>query len=218
MVAAFFDVDGTMAATNVLMPLWWFQRATLSCWRFWLWQGKLALWVPLYLVADSLDRRWFVRLFFRQYAGLDAQQVREWHQVHFERMLKPRLFADAVAQVRWHQSQGHRVVLVTGGAEFAVAPLADWLNADLLAAQLEERNGKFTGRLVGEVLIGEGRANAVRAYAERNGVDLRESYAYGDNISDAFLLQCVGHPVAVNPDRQLRQLAKRMGWKIVRWR
>ncbi len=218
MVAAFFDVDGTLTDTNVVLPLVWFRRATLPQSRFRFWLMGLAVRVPCYLLADRIDRHWFVRLFFREYAGLDAEQLRRWHAKHFAQTLQPRIFPAALRQLRWHQTQGHHVVLVTGGADFVAAPLAQWLGADLLATQLEVRDGKLTGRFAHPPLVGVAKAEAVRRYAAQHGIDLSVSYAYGDDISDVPLLTCVGHPVAVNPDQRLRRLAQQKNWRIVNWR
>lgn len=218
MVAAFFDIDGTVTATNVLMPLAWFQKETLPKERYLIWLVKLVLHIPAYFVADQIDRNLFVKLFFRQYSDIEADKAKMWYRENFETYLKPRIYNDALKQIQWHRSQGHQIVLVTGGADFVVSPLASWLEADLLAAKLEEVDGKFTGRLIGKPLVGGEKVKAVNALAEKRGIDLPSSYAYGDSISDAPMLACVGNPVAVNPDRKLRQLAIRCGWKIVNWR
>ncbi|MFA0783640.1 HAD family hydrolase [Fervidibacter sacchari] len=218
MVAAFFDVDGTLTATNVLMPLIWLQRENLPRHRYWLWLCKLICHLPIYLVADQIDRSIFVTLFFRQYAGIPSEKARQWFWENFENSLKPRVYNDALREIQWHCERNHQIVLVTGGADFTVAPLAQWLNADLLAAKLEEVDGKFTGRLVGKPLIGVGKADAIKTYAGEKGIDLQASYAYGDSVSDAPMLECVGNPVAVNPDRKLRRLAMERGWRIVQWR
>jgi HAD-superfamily subfamily IB hydrolase, TIGR01490 len=218
MVAAFFDVDGTLTETNVLMPLIWLQRETLPRHRYWLWLCKLICHLPIYLVADQIDRSIFVTLFFRQYAGIPSEKARQWFWENFENSLKPRVYNDALREIQWHRERNHQIVLVTGGADFTVAPLARWLNADLLAAKLEEVDGKFTGRLVGKPLIGVGKADAIKTYAGEKGIDLQASYAYGDSVSDAPMLECVGNPVAVNPDRKLRRLAMERGWRIVQWR
>lgn len=218
MVAAFFDVDGTLTATNVLMPLNWFMKRHLPRWQYCAWFLKLVLWLPVYFVVDKIDRRIFVQIFFRQYSGIDAEKVRKWHEEEFERTLKNLVFAQALERIQWHKGQNHLVVLVTGGANFIVEPLANWLCADLIAAKLEEVDGKFTGKLTGEILIGEGKAKALKDYASKKRVDLKNSYAYGDSISDAPMLSLVGHPVAVNPDRRLRKLAAEVGWEVVLWR
>lgn len=218
MVAAFFDVDGTLTATNVLMPLNWFMKEHLPKWRYWAWSLNLVFRLPVYFIADKIDRRIFVQIFFRQYLGIDAKKARKWHKEQFGRNLKKLVFAQGLERIHWHKRQNHLVVLVTGGADFIVEPLANWLGADLIAAKLEEFEGRFTGKLVGEILVGEGKAKAIKDYASKIGVDLKASYAYGDSISDAPMLSLVGQPVAVNPDRRLRKLATQNGWEIAIWR
>ncbi|MFA0751760.1 MAG: hypothetical protein SLRJCFUN_002163 [Candidatus Fervidibacter sp.] len=218
MVAAFFDVDGTLTRTNVIVPLAWYQRAHLSRWRYRFWLTGILMRAPFYWLIDRFDRAAFVRLFYRRYAGLPVEQVRRWHREHFTTTLLPLIRQDALTCVRRHQEQGHRIVFVTGNLDFVLSPLAEWLGADLLAASLEERDGLFTGRLASSPMVGKAKAEAALRYAQRHGIVLRESYAYGDSISDAFLLALVGHPIAVNPDRPLRRLACRNGWRIVAWR
>ncbi|MCS7263220.1 MAG: HAD-IB family hydrolase [Armatimonadetes bacterium] len=218
MVAAFFDVDGTLTATNVLMPLNWFMKENLPRWRYWAWSLKLVFWLPVYFIADKIDRRIFIQIFFRQYSGIEAEKLRRWHKEHFERTLQRLVFAQSLERISWHNQQNHLIVLVTGSADFVTEPLASWLGADLIAAKLQEENGKFTGKLISEVLVGEGKAVAIKNYTLKKGVDLKASYAYGDSISDAPMLSLVGHPIAVNPDKRLRKLAIQKGWEIVDWR
>ncbi len=218
MVAAFFDVDGTLTATNVILPLLWFHKATMPPEHYRRWLLGLVLRIPKYWFADRLDRRWFVQLFFREYKGLLSDKVQQWHEEQFVNTLQPRVFPQALQQVRWHQSQGHLIVLVTGGASFVTEPLARWLSATLLATQLEVKDGHFTGRLATEPLIGKAKAKAIQTFAAEQGVNLADSFAYGDDVSDAPMLASVGHPVAVNPDRRLLRLARQRGWAIVHWR
>ncbi len=210
-------MDGTLTRTNVIVPLVWYQRAHLPPWRYYLWLIGLLFHVPVYWVVDRLDRSLFVRLFYRRYTGLPAEPVRQWHRRHFLTTLLPLVRKDALACIRAHQAQGHHIVLVTGNLDFVLAPLAEWIGADLLAASLEERNGFFTGRLASSPMVGKAKADAVLRYVHQHDIDLQSSYAYGDNVSDAFLLALVGHPFAVNPDRSLQHLAHRNGWQIVSW-
>jgi hypothetical protein len=78
----------------------------------------------------------------------------------------------------------------------------------------ESVDGKYTGRLVGDVLHGEAKARAVRALAVREGLDLSRCAAYSDSINDVPMLSLVGRPVAVNPDSALRAEARVRGWEI----
>lgn len=217
--AAFFDVDGTLTRTTVLDPLAWYQRAHLPWWRFPFWAAAMLVRIPYYVLIDRRSRVRFNHVFFRRYAGLNAAQLREWHERTFTDYLRPRFFPLALDCLREHQRQGHRIVLVTGGLDFVMRPLAAFVGADeLLALRLVERDGIFTGEVDGPPVAEEHKAVLVREYAAKHGTDLGQSFAYGNNIGDAPMLACTGHPIAVNPDGRLRRLASERGWRIVEWR
>jgi len=110
-------------------------------------------------------------------------------------------------------------VLVTGALDFVMQPLAEFMRADdLLAIQLVERDGIFTGELSSPPIADEHKAALIREYAQRYGIDLTRSFAYGNSLGDAPMLECVGHPVAVNPDKRLRRSATERGWRVVEWK
>jgi HAD superfamily hydrolase (TIGR01490 family) len=217
-IAAFFDVDGTLTRTTILDPLIWYQRAHLSRPRFLLWAAGLLLESPYYLWIDKRSRSRFNVVFYRRYAGLQAADLRDWHGRTFADNLQRTLFPAAVDCVRGHQQQGHRVVLVTGGLDYIMRPLAEFLEVDdLIATQLVERDGVFAGELIGPPIADEHKAALVRAYAEQRGIDLAQSFVYGNSMGDAPMLEGVGNAVAVNPDRRLRKLALGRDWRMVHW-
>lgn len=216
--AAFFDVDGTLTRTTVLHPLLWYQRAHLSTPRFaaW-WLGMLAR-VPYYLMLDRASRGRFNIAFYRRYAGIRAADLAAWHRATFADNLGARLFPSGVTCVQEHQRQGHRIVLVTGGLNPVIQPLAEHLRADrLFAMDLVEREGVLTGELARPPIADEEKAAFVRSYAWEQGIDLAASFAYGNSWGDAPMMACVGHPVAVNPDGRLATHARERGWDAVRW-
>jgi phosphoserine phosphatase len=86
----------------------------------------------------------------------------------------------------------------------------------VISSRFEVADGRFTGRIE-QNCLGDGKAHAVRAYAEAQGFDLAEASFYTDSVSDRLLLESVGHPVAVNPDRELARLARDRGWAIEDW-
>ena len=216
--AAFFDVDGTLTKTTLLDPLIWYQRARLSRPRFWLWAAGLLAEVPYYLWLDRRSRSRFNVVFYRRYRGLRSADLLAWHRKTFAENLRRVLFPAALACLREHQRQGHRIVLVTGGLEWVIRPLAEHVGADdLIAMHLGDEAGVCTGEL-GRAPIGdEEKAVLVREYAQRHGIDLGKSFAYGNSLGDAPLLECVAHAVAVNPDGRLLRLAAGRGWRVVRW-
>ena len=215
---AFFDVDGTLTKTTLLDPLIWYQRARLSRPRFLLWAAGLLLQVPQYLWIDRRSRSRFNAVFFRRYAGINAADLCAWHRRTFADNLRRRVFPAAIECVREHKIQRHRIVLVTGGLDCVMRPLAEFLGADeLIALRLVERDGVLTGEPDGPPVAEEHKATLLREYARRNEVDLERSFAYGNSLGDAPMLAAVGQAVAVNPDRRLRVLADELGWRIIGW-
>lgn len=123
----------------------------------------------------------------------------------------------ALTLIEQHHAAGRPVVLATTTPEHLVRPLADRLGVDHVVATryaLTE-DGRFDGTLDGHFVWSRGKLAAVRAWAEREGVDLRESFAYSDSIFDLPLLRAVGSPAAVNPDPRLTVYALARGWPIV---
>jgi HAD superfamily hydrolase (TIGR01490 family) len=217
-VAAFFDIDGTITKTTILDPLIWYRRAHDSSPRLVLFAAGLLLRVPCYLWVDHRSRGQFNIIFYRHYAGLNARALRDWHRAAFALTLQRRVFPAALACIRDHQRQGHRTILVTGGLEIVNRPLAEFLNADeLIATRMREHNGIISGAIDGPPLADAQKAVVVRDYAQRHGIDLELSFAYGNSTGDAPMLECVGHPIVVNADRRLCRLAGARGWTALHW-
>jgi len=217
-VAAFFDVDGTLTRTTILNPLLWYQRARLSRPRYALSLAGLMLDVPRLIWIDRRSRSRVNVVFYRRYAGLRADDLRAWHRLTFADNLRRRLFLAAVVCVEEHRRQGHRLVLVTGGLDFVMRPLAEHLGADLIATHLVERDGILTGEIDGPPIAEERKGELMREYAGKYGIDLAQSFAYTDSYGDLSMLECVGHPAAVNPDRRLRKLAAEGRWRVEEWK
>ncbi len=217
-VAAFFDVDGTITQTTILDPLIWYQRAHLFRPRLALWAAGLLLQGPYYWWIDKRSRSRFNIAFYRRYQGLKANDLRDWHRRTFADNLQRTIFPAALDCLCDHQRQGHRIVLVTGALDFVMRPLAEFLNTDdLIAIQLVERDGVFTGELSSSPIADEHKAALVKDYARQHDIDLGQSFAYGNSPGDAPMLKCAGHAVAVNPDSRLRHLARACSWRVVEW-
>jgi phosphoserine phosphatase len=82
---------------------------------------------------------------------------------------------------------------------------------------LEEKNEKWTGRILGEAMFGEAKARAIRRVAAEENLDLQRCFAYGDSSSDRWMLDAVGKPAAVNPSSDLACIARRNEWAVLRW-
>ncbi|MGD0094407.1 MAG: HAD family hydrolase, partial [Planctomycetota bacterium] len=121
--AAYCDVDGTLAATNIAGPLFWYKRRLLSAPARALWLAGLCLRGPYWLLLDHFSREASNRAIYSHYAGLPSARVRELAEECYSEAIKPRLFPRALEKLRGLQQDGLRLVLVTGGLDFLVQPL-----------------------------------------------------------------------------------------------
>src|SRR5215212_6917748 len=130
----------------------------------------------------------------------------------------PLLYREVLDEAYAHQDAGRRVFIVTAASQELADVLAHVLVLDGgVGMRSEVRDGVYTGRAAGPFTYREGKAVAIRELAEREGIDLSESYAYSDSESDLPMMRTVGHPVAVNPDRALERVAREEGWRIMRF-
>ena len=216
--AAFFDVDGTIVSTTIVHYYVQFRSCLLPAFFRPFWLAWFALKVVYYFFLDKVSRTRFNRVFYRNYRGLDAENVKQLAGEQFETYVHSKLFPAALDHIREHQDRGDLVVLVTGSLDFIIQPLADYLQADAaLTVQLAEADGKFTGELTTPPLSEAEKVRAIQTFVEQHNVDLAASYAYGDSRADLPMLECVGHPIAVNPSKGLRQVAIESGWEISEW-
>jgi len=128
--------------------------------------------------------------------------------------LDPYIYLEALDLMELHRALGRKVFLVSSAVEDVVRPLAERLGeVDVIATRVKIEEGRYTGELE-FYCYRENKAVAIREIAEREGIDLAGSYAYSDSATDTPMLEAVGHPVAVNPDRELRREAEKRGWQI----
>jgi fatty acyl-CoA reductase len=217
-VAAFFDVDGTLLDTTIVHYYLYFRRRLMSGISFKLWYVAFLVKCLYYLVLDKIDRQRFNVVFYRNYAGLGVDDVKAMIADCHRDLVIPRRFEQAAACVREHQRAGHMTVLVTGSIDFLMLPIAADLGVDeVIAVSLVEANELFTGELTGPPIGMEEKARRMKQFAEANGIDLERSHAYGDSTADLPMLETVGLPHTVNPDRSLAATAQERGWPVHRW-
>ena len=130
----------------------------------------------------------------------------------------PLLYREVLREAYAHQDAGRPAYIITAASQELAEVLAHVLVLDGgLGMRSEVRDGVYTGRPDGPFTYREGKAEAMRALAVAEGIDLAESYAYSDSESDLPMLRAVGHPVAVNPDGALEKVARAEGWRIMRF-
>jgi HAD superfamily hydrolase (TIGR01490 family) len=215
MEAAFFDLDKTVIAKS----------------------SVLAFGRPLYreglLSRSALLKSAYNQAIYRMRGADEARMerardtmlsiTRGWEQARvsgivsdtFEKIVAPIIYAEALELFEEHLDAGRKIPLVSSPPIEIVAHLAEYLGIhECIASRSEvDAEGRFTGELE-FYAYGPHKAAAIREAAERDGIDLGRSYAYSDSITDAPMLELVGHPVAVNPDRELARLARQREWGI----
>ncbi|MGQ0848730.1 MAG: HAD family hydrolase [Actinomycetota bacterium] len=214
--AAFFDLDKTIIARS----------------------STLAFSRPLYR-AGLLNRgallkagiaQAYYQLFGADHSQLErvrqelAELTKGWDKSEIERLVgetvdevvAPMIYAEALAIIDQHQRDGRRVVVISSSPVEIVQPLCRYLGLDDVIATRSELDGegKYTGNIE-FYAYGPGKAQAIKEMAATDDISLPDSFAYSDSATDLPMLETVGHPVAVNPDRELRELANARDWQIL---
>ena len=214
--AAFYDLEGTLVSTNLVHTLGFYARNQQGLWQTFRKSARTLASIPLFAVTDLYSRNIFNEMFFKSYKGASNDRLRYFAEELFEDVLKPAIFPGAFDLINKSRKLGQRQVVITGALDFSVKPLLDYLGIDDFAAnRLEFVNGEATGRILPPIMASATKAVWIRSFAEREKINLNESYAYSDSISDLPMLSLVGHPAAVNPDFRLKQTALQHDWPIL---
>ncbi|WP_374228110.1 HAD family hydrolase [Streptacidiphilus sp. ASG 303] len=213
--AAFFDLDKTIIAKSSALA---FSRP--------LYRGGLinrravlrSSYAQFVFLVGGADHDQMERM--RQYLsalcrGWDVQQVREIVAETLHGLIDPLIYDEAASLIEGHHAAGRDVVIVSSSGSELVGPIGEMLGADhVIATRLEERDGRYTGEIE-YYAYGENKAAAIRELAEAEDYDLSRCHAYSDSVTDLPLLEAVGHPSAVNPDRGLRREALARDWPVL---
>lgn len=214
--AAFYDLEGTLVSTNLVHTLGFYARRQQGIWQTVKKSAGTLAKLPMFGVTDLYSRNVFNEFFFQSYKGESTDRLRFFAEELFEEVLKPAIYAGTAELIAQGKKIGQRQVVLTGALDFTIEKMMDHLGIDdYVANRLEFVNGYATGRVLPPVMASATKAKWIREYAERENINLSESYAYSDSISDLPMLSIVGHPVAVNPDFRLKQTAMQHDWAIL---
>lgn len=148
-------------------------------------------------------------------AGWDVQTVRDIVADTLHNIVDPLVFDEAVSLIEEHHLAGRDVIIVSASGSEVVEPIGEMLGADgVIATRMEIADGKYTGE-ISYYAYAENKATAIEELAAEKGYDLDRSYAYSDSTTDVHMLEIVGNPYAVNPDKELRRHATSKGWPIL---
>jgi len=216
--AAFFDLDKTLMAGSSGM-----QFARVATRHGIVGRRQLASWAVEHLryrLRGTTDERTteVLRVARDLIAGVPARSLERMNPEVMAAIL-PRVYPQMLDEVYAHQDAGRATFIVSAAGNGVVEPLAAVLGMDGGIGTRYEigEDGAFTGRFDGPFVYGAGKVEAMEAFAEEHGIDLAESFAYSDSISDLPMLRAVGHPVVVNPDPPLAEVARAEGWQTMRF-
>ncbi len=213
--AAFFDLDKTVIAKSSTLafsrPL--YKAGFLN--RRALVKAGIAQVVYMMVGADHDQLERVRDQMMELTKGWDAAQIRTLVRETVDEVVAPLVFAEALAIMDEHRRNGLRVVIISASPEEVVMPLARYLGVDHVIATRStiDARGRYTGSME-FYAYGPGKAEAIRDLAGKWDLDLGACYAYSDSATDVPMMEAVGHPVAVNPDKDLREIAEERGWPV----
>lgn len=214
MEAAFFDLDKTIIARSSPLALSrsFFKEGLIG--RSFLMKSLYAQLVFHLMGADEDKMERMREEAARLTAGWEVERVKQVVTEVLEEVISPLIYAEALELMFDHREAGRLIVIVSSSPAEIVDPLADLLRVDrAISTRPTIEDGKYTGGL-DFYAYGPGKAVAMKELAEELGIRLDQSYAYSDSVTDLPMLEAVGHPVAVNPDKELRKVASERKWQV----
>lgn len=213
--AAFFDLDKTIIAKSSTLAFSkpFFAQGLLN--RRAVLKSSYAQFIYLLSGADHDQMDRMRAHMTNMCTGWDVEQVKSIVNETLHDIVTPLVFAEAADLIAAHKLCGRDVVVVSASGEEIVAPIARALGAThAMATRMVVEDGRYTGEIA-FYCYGEGKVQAIRELAAREGYPLEHCYAYSDSITDLPMLETVGHPSVVNPDRGLRREAVERGWPVM---
>ncbi|MBJ93365.1 MAG: HAD-IB family hydrolase [Rickettsiales bacterium] len=212
--AAFFDLDRTLI--SVSSGHLWFRRERAEGRLSWYGAIEAAVWGTMYTAGLTRSGRGLQRAVRNLQGESETEMIarsREFYANEIAHCVSP----GAHAVLQRHREAGEKIVLLTSSTNY----LAELIGRDLqfdevLAMRLEAQDDRFTGRIE-QLCFGPAKVQVAEAWALQQGVDLEQCWFYSDSYTDLAMLERVGKPVAVHPDRRLLKTAQRRGWPIQDW-
>ena len=221
MIVALFDSDGTLYSNQMGWGMMKYEEVNGRRSRARLYYASL---MPGYFLSksglmkpESFQHTLIMGLtrFFKGSRLEDGMSLFKWVVNEY---LLPAKRTDVVDRLKEHQAKGHRVVIVSGSFTPCLEIIGKHFGVtDLIGTQVEIQNERYTGKIIPPLITGIAKAEKIRELLSTRGVDVdwSSSYAYGDSFTDRNMLELVGQPVAVYPDKKLHKLANEKNWEIL---
>lgn len=166
--------------------------------------------------AGTLDMAAFLEMALKPLADNSPEQLSAWHQQFMVSKIEPNILPKAEELLARHRTKGDTLLIITATNRFITAPIAERLGVDhLIAVNPEVKNGRYTGRVSGIPSYREGKVTRLEKWLEDQDQTMEGAWFYSDSHNDLPLLEIVEHPVAVDPDDTLREIAKERQWRIM---
>jgi len=170
--------------------------------------------------TGQLDIHEYARFAFKPLSENSQEQLEEWRQRYVNEIIRPMMTANGQEKINWHRRQGDTVVIITATNSFITRPIAESFSVEhLIATEPARKNGQFIAEISGIPCFKDGKVQRLNAWLDGQAeLTLEGSWFYSDSHNDLPLLEQVSHPVAVDPDDELRQIATEKGWEITSFR
>ncbi|MFQ5620611.1 MAG: HAD family hydrolase [Candidatus Nanoarchaeia archaeon] len=212
-IAAFFDVDHTIIEGNAsrLFGKYFYKLGLLTKWQLF-----KASYLNLLHRLNLMDEEAILNVILKLFKRWDTKFVEECCEKAFELIVEKRISSRVAEHMRFHQAQGHYIILSTAMPEPLAIQFQKYFHTEgLICTILKKSKGNFTGD-VQLLNFGTHKKQPLLKYAKKHKLNLKKSYFYADSMSDKEAMELVGKPIAVNPDKKLRAHAKKHGWEIIK--
>lgn len=210
----FFDLDDTIidGQSQKLFIRYLFKRNKINFFVY----LYVVLWFIFYKIKLIKNVKKIRERVFGICSGWDDILMKELVLDFFNLCIKKRIYKDFFDLLNYHKENGAKTILLSASIYPIVKIVADFLGLDFcIATKLKIQKGVYTGEIDGEIIYGQQKKDTAINFVQDNNFSLKGSYAYGDHISDLYLLSIVENPIIVNPKYSMVGLAKRKHWNTV---
>jgi HAD superfamily hydrolase (TIGR01490 family) len=208
---AIFDLDNTLLKESAYLSMVnFFYKKKLVSKFFYL---KAIFWLVFFKLRVIRNPK---KIMERAFSFLKNKKESAFRDVLGDFFEEKYMFEQALNILKGHKKNGKKILLVSNSFEQILEIVANLLEIDyFIGTKLEIKNGRFTGKIEGDTMYGENKVLAINKFLEEKGMSLEGSWGYSDHHSDIPLLKMVENPVAVNPDRKLLKVAKKLKWPVL---
>lgn len=211
---AIFDIDNTLVRgqTQQLL-LKYLRRKKIVSFDVYI---KISLWFILYKIGLINDPKKIMEYAFSFLKDWSISKMADLINDFFNNNLKSLFYAKGIDEVKKHQNEGREILLVSNAIEPIVEKIASYLSVkNYICTKLEITNGKYTGKIEGNMVYGKNKVPLIRKFISDNNIEIKNTWGYGDHVSDIYFLEIVAHPFAINPSKQLLKEATLRNWPVL---